>query len=67
MSKIIFISIFFQVEMVPQMGECLESLEYYCKTNPDYYTANRHKLPAMVQRLLADMYVCIYCPANLNP
>ncbi|CAL8095499.1 unnamed protein product [Orchesella dallaii] len=51
-----------KVEIVPEMGEHLESLESYSKTDPEYITAHKHKLPTFVQRLLADMYVCIYCP-----
>ncbi|ODM99183.1 Ubiquitin carboxyl-terminal hydrolase CYLD [Orchesella cincta] len=51
-----------KVEIVPQMGEHLESLESYCKTDPEYIAAHKQKLPPFVQRLLADMYVCIYCP-----
>jgi len=50
------------VEIVTNMGECLESLEHQVLTNPIKVAESKHKLPQFVQRLLSDIYVCIYCP-----
>jgi len=53
-----------KVEIVPNMGEYLESMEHQILTAPEKISENRHKFPPHVSRLLSDIYVCIYCPAN---
>ena len=49
-----------QVEPLENFGALLESLEFQAKMSADKLLREFDKLHPLIQRLLRDMYVCIY-------